>query len=615
MKHNSRIILLALATVGLALSFWFSSGWLELCAGLALFLFGMQCLEEGLRQLAGSKLEQLLASSTATSFKGLMFGICGTLLLQSSTLVSLLTIAFISAGLIQLAGGIAILFGANLGATSGIWLLALAGQNLSLSPLALPLLVFGVLGGFLGEKSKAAGRIVLGIAFIFLGIDQIKDGFASFGDGLDLTAFQADGLMGSLLFALVGLLVTVVLQSSHATLMLTLAALAGGQLELAQAFAIAIGSNVGSSVTTAFVGSLDGNRSGQRLALAHVLFNVVTCTLAFILLGPLSLMVDRIAGITGLGDNELIQLAMFHSLINAMGVLLFWPLQERLAYWLVRWLPEREEPQVLITELAVGPEELLRTRARYLNERALDSVDAAASAVVRELRHLGRLSMEVICHALYLPVDQLAKAQGDERLLQARPERHHLDAEALYQRHIKGVYGDLLSFMGRLDLPLDEAHQQFWVSCQLAALQLVDAVKDAKHLQKNLGRYLDQEPAPLRDAYVDLRRHLLAMLHELRELGRSDLPEEAWNERLGWLDEQAATFDGSFRTRLFNSVRKGELDGLMTSSLMNDLGYASRIFQSLRNVLMLGEGQLLFRELRRLEQDEESLIVLDGDRP
>ncbi len=615
MKHYSRIVLLILAAVGLALSFWFSSGWLELCAGLALFLFGMQCLEEGLRQLAGGKLEQLLARSTATSFKGLMFGIGGTLLLQSSTLVSLLTIAFISAGLIQLAGGIAILFGANLGATSGIWLLALAGQNLSLSPLALPLLVFGVLGGFLGEKSKAAGRIVLGIAFIFLGIDQIKEGFASFGDGLDLTAYQADGLMGSLLFALIGLLVTVVLQSSHATLMLTLAVLAGGQLDLAQGFAIAIGSNVGSSVTTAFVGSLGGNRSGQRLALAHVLFNVVTCSLAFILLGPLSWLVDRIADLTGLGDNELIQLAMFHSLINAMGVLLFWPLQERLARWLVRWLPEREEPQVLITELAAGPEEPQRTRARYLSERALDSVDAAASAVVRELHHLGRLSLEVICHALYLPVDQLAKAQGDERLLHARPERYHLDAEALYQRHIKGVYGDLLSFMGRLDLPLDEAHQQFWVSCQLAALQLVDAVKDAKHLQKNLGRFLDQEPSPIREAYVDLRRHLLAMLHELRELGRSDLPEEAWNERLRWLDEKAATFDGTFRTRLFNSIRSTELDGLQTSSLMNDLGYASRIFQSLRNVLMLGEGELLFRELRRLEQDEESLIVLEGERP
>src|SRR5690606_17910333 len=137
-KSYARAMLLGLLAGGLAWSFWASAGWLQLCAGLALFLFGMQCLEEGLRQLAGGKLEQLLGRSTATPGKAMLFGMGGTLLLQSSTLVSLLTIAFISTGLIQLAGGIAILFGANLGATSGIWLLALAGQNLSLSPLALP---------------------------------------------------------------------------------------------------------------------------------------------------------------------------------------------------------------------------------------------------------------------------------------------------------------------------------------------------------------------------------------------------------------------------------------------------------------------------------------------
>src|SRR5690606_29420287 len=152
MKNYGRASLLALLLVGLGWSFWSSEGWLQLCAGLAMFLFGMQCLEEGLRQLAGGKLEALLGRSTATPGKAMLFGIGGTMLLQSSTLVSLLTIAFISTGLIQLAGGIAILFGANLGATSGIWLLALAGQNLSLSPLALPLLVFGVLAGFNGPK-------------------------------------------------------------------------------------------------------------------------------------------------------------------------------------------------------------------------------------------------------------------------------------------------------------------------------------------------------------------------------------------------------------------------------------------------------------------------------
>src|SRR5690606_36009498 len=101
-----------------------------------------------------------------------------------------------------------------------------------------------------------------------------------------------------------------VLQSSHATLMLTLAALAGGQVELGQSLAIAIGSNIGSSVTTAFVGSLGGNRSGQRLALAHVLFNVLTGVLAFVLLEPLAWLVRVLAEPLALGDNSLIQLAM-----------------------------------------------------------------------------------------------------------------------------------------------------------------------------------------------------------------------------------------------------------------------------------------------------------------
>lgn len=593
----------------LALSFWFSAGWLQLSAGLALFLFGMQCLEEGLRQLAGSKLEQLLGRSTATPFKGLMFGVCGTLLLQSSTLVSLLTIAFISTGLIQLAGGIAILFGANLGATSGIWLLAMAGQNFSLAPLALPLLAFGVLAGFNGPKSKAAGRIVLGIAFIFLGIDQIKDGFASFGDALDMITYQLPGLLGSLLFAGIGLLVTVVLQSSHATLMLTLAALAAGQLELAQSLAIAIGANIGSSVSTAFVGMLGGNRSGQRLALAHVLFNLLTGGLAFLLLLPLSWLVLGLATALGLGDNTLIQLAMFHTLFNAMGVALFWPWQARLADLLQRWLPDQEEPAVLITEV-IQP--LHGSHARYLDERALGSADAAASAVVQELQHLGRLSLEVICHALYLPVEQLNRSRPDEGLLNARPEPHALDAEQLYQRHIKGVYGDLLGFMGRLEVTLDEVHRQFWVSCQLAALQLVDAVKDAKHLQKNLGRYLREEDCATRQAYVLLRRHVLGVLHEVRELGHMDLPEQAWSERLDLFDQQAADFDSRFRQRLFAEVREGRLNGQQAGSLMNDLGYASRITQSLRNVLMLGQGDgnEVFRPLRRMMAEDGPLIQL-----
>lgn len=608
-KKQIRAFLVVTGCLLLGIGFWSSQPWLELCAGLALFLFGMQCLEEGLRQLAGGKLEHLLARTTATPLRGLLFGVGATTLLQSSTLVSLLTIAFITTGLIKLAGGIAILFGANLGSTSGIWLLALAGHNLSLAPLALPLLVFGVMASFLGDKGKAAGRIVLGIAFVFLGIDQIKDGFASFGSGVDLSAYHAEGLIGQLLFVGGGLAATVVLQSSHATLMLTLAALGAGQLTLGPALAIAIGANVGSSVTTAFVGSLGGNRSGQRLALAHVLFNLLTALVALALLLPLAALVHWLMQAVGLGDNALLQLALFHTLFNTLGVLLFWPWQAGLAALLIRLLPDRVEPQVLITELAQPDEPQLRTRARYLNERALDSADAATSAVAQELQHLTRLSLEVICHALFLPVEQLVRQDRlDDAQLAARPEPGALDAEQLYQRHIKGVYADLLSFMGRLEVALDEQHQAFWLSCQVAALQLVDAVKDAKHLQKNLGHYLRQEDSTARRTYVELRRHLLEALREIRTLNHSGLPDELWRERLQGLDERAADFDGAFRKRLFDAVRSRELDGLQTGSLMNDLGYASRIIQSLRNVLLLGEGQELLRQLRQFADDDGPVI-------
>ena len=580
-------LLPVLALAILAVSFWYSTGWLQLCAGLALFLFGMQCLEEGLKQLAGGRLEQLLERSTATPFKGFLFGVGGTMVLQSTTLMSLLTIAFISTGLIQLAGGISILLGINLGTSGGIWLLAAAGQNFSLSPLALPLLVFGVLAGFNGPHSKAAGRIVLGIAFIFLGIDEIKGGFTAFGSSIDMTGQGDSGLLAQLAFFAIGLALTAVLQSSHATLMLILAALAGGQIELWQGMAIAIGGNVGSSVTTAIVGWLGGNRGGQRLALVHALFNILTGVITLVLLTPLAWLSQWLMHWLGAGSNTLLQLAMFQTLFNVIGVALFWPWQRQLEAWLCRFLPERKEPSVLIADIQTGQRAVVEqrvlpeTRARYLSDAALATVDTASRAVVQELQHLGRLSLEVICHALYQPVQQLFSIKVDEARLNARPnDTDCLDAEELYQRHIKGVYSDLLGFMSRLEATMDEEHQQFWMTCQVVALQLVDAVKDAKHLQKNLGRL--------------------------------DLPDDVWRSRLDWLDGQAAKFDADFRHRIFSEVRKQQLDNLQASSLMNDLGYASRITQSLRNVMQLGlvgENELL-REVRRLGGDDDDFPLI-----
>ena len=499
-----------------------------------------------------------------------------------------------------------------------LWLLAMAGHNFSLSPLALPLLVFGVLAGFSGAKSKAAGRIVLGVAFIFLGIDQIKGGFAGFGGGLDLTAQVGSGLLGQLAFVALGLLLTAVLQSSHATLMLILAALAAGQIELWQGMAVAIGGNAGSSVTTALVGWLGGSRGGQRLALVHVLFNLVTGLLTLLLLSPLAWLTQWLMAQLGAGDNPLLQLAMFQTLFNLIGVLLFWPSQKPLERWLIRFLPDRPEPAVLIADTQTQQRGVVEQRAvphtgtRYLTEAALASADTAARAVVQELQHLGRLSLEVICHALYQPIEQLTSAVVDEALLNARADvARSLDAEELYRRHIKDVYSELLGFMSRLNVELDEEHQAFWMTCQVVALQLVHAVKDAKHLQKNLGRYLGDDRSFAHRHYLELRRHLLWVLRQVHEISRLELPDDVWRSRLDWVDAQAATFDAEFRHRVFSDVRSQQMGNFQASSLMNDLGYVSRITQSFRNVLLLGLAgdNELIREVRRLGGGDDGPLI------
>ena len=591
-----------------AWSFWLSPAWLKLCAGLALFLFGMQCLEDGLRAVAGSRLEQLIGRSTDTRAKGLLFGIGATMALQSSTLVSLLAIAFVSTGLLSLVGALPILFGAKLGATSGVWLLALAGQNFSLAPAALPLLVIGVLGSAFGPRMKAGGRVLLGIGFIFLGIDWLKDGFDALGDGIDLSRLRVDGVPDTLLFTGIGLLVTVVLQSSHATLMLTLAALASGQIDLIQGMAIAVGSNVGSSISTAVVGLLGSHRGGQRLALAHVLINGVTAIIAVPLLVPLAWLVRPVFVPFDLQDNALLQLALFHTLFNAMGVLLFWPWQTRLARWLTRWLPDRPEPAVLIPAEDVpapGPVPA-PIRARYLSDAARAAPATATMAIARELLHLGRLSLEVICHALFIAPDQLETVAGDPALLAAPPPADAPDAALLYQQLVKGVYSDLLAFIARLETPAEDGFQHLWSDCNLAALQLVDAVKDAGQLQKNLGRYLRSEPSEARDAYVALRRFLVQVLMGIRESAQqrevqaSAAEAEAIVGRwLSPLDEQAADFDLRFRARLVEALRQHHLDGMALSSLVNDLGYANGIVRGLRNVLALAQGHEVLRALWR----------------
>ena len=259
------ILLLALAIVLI-----YNPNFKTIAAGVAILLFGMIMLEEGFRVFTKGPLQNLLKKATDKLYKSIGVGALVTALIQSSSLVSVITISFISAGLISLGGGLGLIFGANIGTTATAWLVAGFGLKIKISALAMPMLVFGIIFSFQKKASfKGIGNVLAGLGFFFLGVHYMKEGFDVFKEYIDLTQYAVPGFLGVVIYTGVGILITTILQSSSATLALILTALSAGQIDYENALALAIGANVGTTIT-AVLGSLSSNVAGKRLAGAHI---------------------------------------------------------------------------------------------------------------------------------------------------------------------------------------------------------------------------------------------------------------------------------------------------------------------------------------------------------
>ena len=297
-------VLLPTILLVLSIGFWASSNFQEIAAGVAIFLFGMMMLEDGFKLFSGGFLERALESATRSIPKSIGFGIFATTIMQSSSLVSVITISFLSAGLITLLAGVGIIFGANIGTTTGAWLVAGFGLKVNISAYALPMLAIGIVLVF--QKSKylrGAGFVLSGLGFLFLGIHHMKEGFEAFKDQFDLTRFALTGVLGLAVYTLVGAAATVVMQSSHATMVLVITALAAGQISYENALALAIGANIGTTIT-AIIGAFTANYQGKRLALAHLIFNLLTAAVALVFIMPIRISVDYISAGVGIADTD-----------------------------------------------------------------------------------------------------------------------------------------------------------------------------------------------------------------------------------------------------------------------------------------------------------------------
>ena len=333
--------------------------------GLGLFLLGMVVLTDGLRQLAGNALRRLLSRYTRTPLRGVLAGALSTAVVQSSSATTVTAVGFVGAGLLTFPQGLGIVFGANIGTTMTGWIVAILGFKLHLGLVVLPLVLVGVLLRlFGGPRLRHLGWAIAGFSLLFVGIDAMQQGMAQFQGVVSPADFPEDTPFGRLQLVLLGVLITLVTQSSSAGVAAALVALSAGTISFAQAAAMVIGMDVGTTFT-AVLATLGGSTAMRQTGYAHVVYNIMTGVIAFFLLGPFASMVDPWVA-SGDPGNAQIALVSFHTTFNTIGVLLVLPFARPFARLIVRLVPER------------GPPLLRRLDDRLLRDPAT-AVDAAAA--------------------------------------------------------------------------------------------------------------------------------------------------------------------------------------------------------------------------------------------
>jgi phosphate:Na+ symporter len=403
-------------------------------------------------------------------------------------------------------------------------------------------------------------------------------------------------------YTLLGILATVIMQSSHATLVLTLTALGAGQVSYANALALAIGANVGTTIT-AVLGALGANVDGRRLAGAHVLFNVVTGLVAILAIQPLMRVVEWLARELGLAaDDYTLRLAIFHTLFNLIGVLIMLPLLRSMVGWLRRL--------IRVTE----PE---RVRPRYLSEAVLEVPDAALAAMRKEVVHLYQRAFGVLAHGLALHRETILSDYDLEQMIQAPPRRGEYDIEAHYEQELKLLYSEIIAFASRLRTELSQERSEALYELRNAARGIVEAVKEVKHMRHNLVRYTGHASPDIRAEYNRLRAMLALVLRQVYRVG-VEHSQDVTVLSLDRLKVDVREMDKALDDRLADLIRSHRVTPEMATSLMNDSAYA---FSAVKALLNAGyalsstdsEAQRKAERAVRLDPDEIERVLSDED--
>lgn len=563
---------------------------LQLIGALGLFLFGMKVMSDALLKLAGNKLRSILASMTSNRFFGVITGFLITAVIQSSSATTLMVVSFSNAGLLTLTESISVIMGANIGTTITAWLITILGFKVSMSTIALPLVGFGFLFTFSKRKNAGDwGNFIIGFALLFIGLQFLKEAMPDIKSNPGILSFLSHytnlGYLSVLLFLLIGTILTVVIQSSSATMALTLIMTAEGWIPFELAAAMVLGENVGTTIT-ANLAALVGSFKAKRTARAHLVFNLLGVLWMLILFYPFMNFIDWLSQEFGSESPYLIATAipvavsLFHTAFNIINTfLLIWFIRP-ISKLVERLIPEKIQVETPVNE------------PKYLKKSVLKYPETFIAALIQESKYLFKNSIfEIVSHALNIHKKDIKSDLKLKKVIKKSNILFDLDIREQYVIKIKSIYGQIINYAtkGQSQLDLSEDQNNQISEIKVANRKMVEIIRDVSELSRNITLYLNSENGYIKKEYNNLRKRVAKVLRTIH-LFRTETERDLFYKTLMKLKAEARENIHKENLEIDKLIRKDLITVDMASSLVNDNDNVNDMIKKLITVAELLYG-------------------------
>jgi phosphate:Na+ symporter len=536
----------------------------KLAAGIGLFLFAMYLIEEALKNLSGRTFKLFLQRVTKNNIGAVAGGTIVTAILQSSSMVSFMVLAFVGAGVFTMKNAMAIILGANLGTTLASWLVATLGFKTNIEIIAFPVVC---IGGFLlilfgnRKKIKYLSYFLLGFGLLFIGLSFMKTAMEAQVEHFDISEYAA---MPKIIFLLLGFIITMVVQSSSVTMALTLSALHAGVVDFPTAAAIVLGSETGTTIKIV-LGAIGGNASKKRVALGNILFNIILTIIAFLLLKPILLLITDILNI----KDSLIGLVTFSTLINLLAILIFLPTLNLYAKFLERFFKDSDG-----------------STAAFIGHASVNEPETALDLFRRETKYFIHNSMLFNLELFKINTTSLEK-NTDYKDINEKRNFFSKTEEEKYE-FLKQLQGELQAFYVALRTKL-EGEKQAELN------QLISAVRSSMHSVKSV-KDIGTNITNLRHSSKEIKYNFF--IHHKKETENLYLQLNAFlcDEKKASFEELQTIFDSiqnNYSTALndfYSEAQQAPIENLDITTIIN---FNRELFTSNKAMLMAVKEMIL----------------------